>query len=947
MRNEYTLAQNYLFLLPALIARIEWLLLDFLLLKGLRHRPKLAVGFIERDLECAEIALLNLFGRFGRLERLAKIYGIEYRQPEINLYVIRNPEYRFGNLSVIDDSLASQSIQVSIVDGFDELELDILLDVGIKCNYLTHPISDGADYVGSVRQVYPHNQEVSFSYYSRPRKADLSFDTAGLYNSFVQDFFRKHELRPGQEPIISNVLTQESTIGLLPTSAGKSLCYQLAALLTPGTTFVVDPINALMNDQVQSLHEQYGIDRSLAWHSGANIAPNAVASTLGKMLIVFISPERLLRENFRAAMRSLNARGVYVNYGVIDEAHCVSMWGHDFRPSYLTLKRNFMEYCTFQGHEPVIVALTGTASQLVLIDLRRELDIENLDSIIRPDSFNRPELEYHLLTHQNNDKEVALKNVMQQIGHRLGVNDLAQDAHGIIFTHYPNEVWNLFGQFVGNADQQVDTVLQGHQPRNVLYGMCSGKKPGGFPAGRNWAEYKRQTLRLFKRGEIRMLFGNTAVSVGIDNDKLNYVINYRLPQSMESLYQQWGRAGRSGQHSFCYQIFSDDNPDDTQNWVGNRSNRVGSRRDDIGIVTWFHTNGFPGDAIETAGAQAVLRYILGNLEDGSSTSIRKVFAGVQSGQAERTEQYISYWLMLGVVEDYEVSGMGENTTYQIRLNDEVAKLVADQNVDDGQLEEHIVRHLHAYRIRYRPTSLEDVKADVRNHGARRLSEKCVGSLIDFIYKNIVYQRRAAIGTVIEFCKQTNADPELLRTRLNAYFDTSRFTKSLMDMAEHAPNIDAVADLLRGIEQFDDAEHLYWETRRLLDERYRMDWAAVSLYAVAFRESAIGSDTFMRLLDEMIKGLREDEQLSVQDVRSFLTGFFSYLMELKRVVPIEVATRLLASCFHRLYKTYKMEYIGIIKQVSVDVATREYIELHITNAQIKEIADAADHSGIVG
>jgi len=122
-----------------------------------------------------------------------------------------------------------------------------------------------------------------------------------------------------------------------------------------------------------------------------------------------MSPERLLRPRFRSSMRALNAADIYINYAVIDEAHCVSMWGHDFKPSYLTLEKNFHDYCTFQGKTPVLVALTGTASQLVLIDLKRELGIQDLEAIIRPDTFDRPELHFNLVACHSTDKTEMLK----------------------------------------------------------------------------------------------------------------------------------------------------------------------------------------------------------------------------------------------------------------------------------------------------------------------------------------------------------------------------------------------------------------------------------------------------------------------------------------------------------------------------------------------------------
>ena len=312
----------------------------------------------------------------------------------------------------------------------------------------------------------------------------------------------------------------------------------MAALLTPGTTIVVDPIVALMEDQVQGLKGYYRIDRVMAWHAGSNIKNEEVGRLLAGNIMVFLSPERLLRQNFRGAMSQLKAADIFINYAVIDEAHCVSMWGHSFRPSYLTLDRNFRKFCTYQGHRPVTVALTGTASGLVLIDLRRELNMGDSDTaVVRPDTFDRSELTFNIVRCPNNRKDRMLESVLGTIANRLGVTDVSREAWGIVFSYKPKELSNLLGSFVGTADKYVRTVLASDDLNFVKYGLYSGKSPKVFSFNKKqWSEYKRRTLAAFQRGQIRMLFGNTAISAGIDNEQLNYIVNYRMPQSLEDYW---------------------------------------------------------------------------------------------------------------------------------------------------------------------------------------------------------------------------------------------------------------------------------------------------------------------------------------------------------------------------------------------------------------------------
>jgi ATP-dependent DNA helicase RecQ len=346
---EASVAKQMLFLLPSLLARTEWLLNDALLLRGLFGREKLSVVVIERDLPVLELALLSFLHRIQILEQL---YGMQGQAlPVVDVTLVRKHSDDFC------ESLQQELRDVcrfTTVPAIPERSYDLSLDLSVTCNGLTPPEAPVHGLAYAVRNTFPFRQPFALRYRSRPRPIIITdaAESQTAATSFLQDFFRKAAFREGQWPIIRQVLQQKDTIGLLPTSAGKSICFQLASLLTPGTTLVVEPTTALIDDQV------------IGWHSGAQISPKDVGSVLSGNLIVYVAPERLLRPNFRSAMKDLHAADIFVNYAVADEAHCVSMWGHDFRPSYLNLKYNFTEYCTFQGHKAVVVALTGTASQL-------------------------------------------------------------------------------------------------------------------------------------------------------------------------------------------------------------------------------------------------------------------------------------------------------------------------------------------------------------------------------------------------------------------------------------------------------------------------------------------------------------------------------------------------------------------------------------------------------
>lgn len=930
-------AIEHLLLLPSLVVRLERLFGYFFLRQGLIHRPELRIGVIEHDLECAEIGLASFLDRLSRLSRL---YGIECAIPRLQVYVQRHA-------GPAHEALQQLKMPVEVCCSLKDVPLDLLIDVGIKCNALTAPEESGAPHVGSVRQTFPHNRPVRFGYRAQVRPISLNDETDTVLESFVQDFFRKHSLRPGQGPILHNVLTQRETIGLLPTSAGKSLCYQLAALLTPGTTIVVDPIVALMQDQVQSLVEQYGISRVLAWHAGAGLHNQNVAALLGEHIMVFISPERLQRPQFRTAMQALNAADIFINYAVIDEAHCVSMWGHDFRPSYLTLERNFREYCTFQGRMPVIVALTGTASQLVLIDLKRELNIQDMRAIIRPATFNRPELNFNLVKCPSIDGPATLSLVMTGIARDLNVQELDTDAYGIIFAYTRNELWSLFGNRVGHAQHHILTVLKDVHDGDLRYGIYTGSAPPA--AGLNkeqWEEYKKRTLAAFKRGAINMLFGNTAVSVGIDNERLNYIINYEMPQSMEAYYQQCGRAGRAGQHSECYLIFSDDLPKTTQLWLDHKIPVMPFRNDDLGTVAYFQKKNFPGQETDVQGAQRVFQRLFANADEKGEVEVPEyLWPGMLKEEAERTERYISYWLILGVLVDYAVTGAENNTVYHVRRHQVVERFLQDQN--EEALTAHVVDSLHRYLSRYRPTMRADVERGLAAREEAMLSARSIAYLVEFIYRQIEYQRREAIRTMVSYCNEADTSSERLRERIRAYFDSSeKFSEGLMRMADAVPNFAAVSTLLDHVEGFGDAEHLYWETRRLLDERFRPDWAAANLFSIAYRERAAFSDTFMRLLDDMVMGLAGDGQAQEDMAASFLGSFLTYLSRLDQIFGDTVSGPLLALCMGQLYERHGLVYAGLIEQMNIPEDIKTLMRLQVVNLQVKEMTDA-HYSRIIG
>lgn len=948
--SDDRVAVNNLFLLPSLIARIETVLSFYFLQRDLiSHSTRLTVGIYERDIAVAEWAV---FSFIDRLNRIARLYGIILPTLNMELRVVRATHVMPSLMNCVRRRLNRFGVSVVEAGIGDITAADLVLDVAIKANALTSAIDCAASNFASIRNSYRHNGTVRFSYLSPPRPAinldDISI--AVIIRSFLQDFFRKPKLRDGQLPIIKSVLRQKNTIGLLPTSGGKSICYQLCALLTPGTSIVVDPIVALMKDQVEGLRETFKITHITAWYAGSKIKDDEAGRILAENIIIFLSPERFLRRTFRDAMQGLPGADVYINYAVVDEAHCVSMWGHDFRPAYLSLARNFRAHCNFQGRTPVIVALTGTASQLVLIDLKRELGIEDLDAIIRPKTFDRPELDFSIHSTSAKNKDSVLKNILDNLPKRLNVRDLSKGAQGIVFAYTRKKVWEIFGHFVGNAPEYIRAALTTDNIENLQYGIYCGKMPDGMPLNASeWDHYKDRTLKAFKRGHIRLLIGNTAVSVGIDSEDLNYIVNYSMPQSMEGYYQQCGRAGRRGQHSECILIFSDDRPDITKRWLNDSSFQMPIRWDDIGTVAYFHNTNFPGIETDVNGCQQVFQRLFNPVnEDGGWVLVNRLSSG--KSDDDPTEKYIAYGIMLGVIRDYEVQGIGANVKYRVRLSDEVEGFLKTKEMN--ALQQEIITALHAYLERYQPIAKSIVEADIERAAGDKFSERAIRYLVSFIYGKIAYQRKTATGRMWEYCNQKDKSSQRLRAIIKDYFDQSKFSMQLEHMATSAPTFVTVWLLVEKIETVDDIEHLYWETSRLLDERYRPDWAAIRLIAVLYRERK-ASESAMHDFMTMIDNLRETPQIEAGEVSRFIGGILSAIPHLYKKAGYDLGIdtqntlNMLSRFVESLYDKYGLTYLPIIDDLQIELAYKDRLHNIVVRKQMEELKHVAEYTRVTG
>ncbi len=330
----------------------------------------------------------------------------------------------------------------------------------------------------------------------------------------LQDFFGFDTFKGDQEAIITNVLNRKDTFVIMPTGGGKSICYQLPALMSEGTAIVISPLIALMKNQVDQVRAFGGRD-SIAHFLNSSLTKNEIQRVKqdvqdGKTKLLYVAPESLAKEENVNFLRSIT-----VSFVAVDEAHCISEWGHDFRPEYRKIRQVINEI----GEDIPIIALTATATPKVQSDIRKNLQMN--DATLFKSSFNRTNLYYEV-----RPKEDVIKQIVRFIKSNAG-------KAGIVYCLSRKKV------------EEIAEVLN-----------INGIKALPYHAGLD-AKTRADTQDKFLMEDIEVIVATIAFGMGIDKPDVRYVIHHDIPKSMEGYYQETGRAGRDGGEGYCLAFFSE------------------------------------------------------------------------------------------------------------------------------------------------------------------------------------------------------------------------------------------------------------------------------------------------------------------------------------------------------------------------------------------------------
>ena len=625
---------------------------------------------------------------------------------------------------------------------------------------------------------------------------------------FLDNIFDKPSFREGQFPIISNALNRKDTIGLLPTGGGKSLCYQLPCLLQPSINFVVCPIKSLMYDQNDNLVKTLVTNVSFITSDLEADEKRGIEKNFeqGRYLFVWISPEKFQIPSFRDKISAIVAN-FSIAYAVVDEVHCLSEWGHDFRTSYLNLAKTIDKLSPKDenGEGKIkFIGLTATASVNVLKDIKIEfarqkqrLEDENIKSLL---DYSRKELRFEVINDKGN-KIDKLKRLINELKDTESFIETTEKA-GLIFTPNVNGAYGCYqvSNTLNTLYQNKVSWFSSDIPKRDVYDEKTGRKIGTEPVmnREEFNKYKIKVQKDFKENQYQLLVATKAFGMGIDKLNIFYTFHYGLPSSVEALYQEAGRAGRwdkrkkdnKSKIGKCFVLHSPETHDQER------------------VERLFHK--------DTTFAE--MKAISDEVGFGGRDIFRQVFLFVQGqNDIEKDFEIIS-----GVIRNY----FRAKTQVRIFWNDAYSKLKISSDVLQKAIyrlsllgivsdwttnfidhfevqfktldEKHIVKSVSDYIGKYEPNT--DISKELQKIQQKTVLEKAIWFLLNWTFENIAYSRKQSLKTLSDWCSEFE-NSESFKQRIDSYFIFSETTFILQHIAENPKDYEKWFEVLTTNNQF--------------------------------------------------------------------------------------------------------------------------------------------------
>ncbi len=572
---------------------------------------------------------------------------------------------------------------------------------------------------------------------------DISDKKKEALHKILYQIYGYTKFKEGQLPIIEKIFEQDNTLGLLPTGGGKSLCFQLPSILKMGFCVVVCPIKALMNDHVDEL-EQYGFkNRSVFINNEQSPEERELIYQRierEEVHFIFVSPERFQNAQFRNVIKNLDNKNL-ISYLVIDEVHCLSEWGHDFRTSYLALANTIVSILKLNVP---IISLTATASPNVLNNIIIELNIKKENVVYRM-HLSRPELTYEVQKTKNKNE-----NLLKNITEMKNTGYLSKEQAGIIFTMH---VENYMGCI------EVEQNIQKFN-KDISTGIFSGKAPKKWNSYQNEEQfnlYKRETQQKFKSNEIQLMCATKSFGMGINKPNIRFSIHYGMPASMESLYQETGRTGRDGEKAKNIILFTDE-IEEVPSKIHNVETSLSELEKYVEQDRFKNRGDFKHQiSLMTFNKQSIDEELEGTL------SLLELLVKKNSNSTQlitKHEVNLYRLLQIGIVKDWLVINSFTNV-YEVNYN-----LITDEEIADNVFKQ-IVKYLpsEAENNNHKKQLNRIIASDLENK-----KEQLIRYLLKWNNDNFLYMRRQSLKTLYDYTKEFEiTGAEEFKQKVEAYF----------------------------------------------------------------------------------------------------------------------------------------------------------------------------------